>query len=108
MKVIHRKCETDPSRSTARSRVWVYRTEVRNPLDRPIRVVWFDFYFKTEHGWMAGNVRNRPLGRRDFLEWYGDEDDQISEDGWMPPGAVAVCDPNYQLAFDCGLGETKW
>ena len=80
-----------------------------NTLDRPIRVVWFDFYFKDEHGeWYAVNIRKRPLRNADFLDWYGDEEGQIAEDGWMPPGAVAVCDPNYQLAFDCGLTDTKW
>ncbi len=88
--------------------VWVYRTEVENTLEVPIRVIWFQFSFRDEHGtWFGTNVRKRELFNEDFRDWYGDEPG-IDEKGWLAPGAKGVCDPNWQLAFCEEIGTTKW
>ncbi|MCP5550594.1 MAG: hypothetical protein H7A53_06870 [Akkermansiaceae bacterium] len=88
--------------------VWLYRTEVHNDSDRRMRVVWFEFYYLDDGKWHGINVRNRPLGNADFLQWFGDDGDGLSEDGWLEPGAVAVCDPNWHFAFGSVLNPVKW
>lgn len=92
-------------------RVWVYRTEVENDHDRPIRVIWFDFSYREDcHGnetWFATNVRNRALRTKDFVDWYGDGDEKL-EGGWIQPGQVAACDPNYSLAFGDEISPVRW
>ena len=112
MIVRHVPCKSDPSLCSATTRSWVYRTEVENNNDRPIRVIWFEFYYYDEcHGgdWFGTNIRKRVLRNPDFLEWYGDgTEDTEGSDGWLAPGAVAACDPNYSWAFGDEITPVKW
>lgn len=110
MKVRHVPCQAAAENASAKQKSWIYRTEVENDGDQPIRVVWFDFFFKNEecHGgdWFGTNIRNRPLRNADFIEWYGDAGE--IENGWIKPGQVAVCDPNYSFAFGDEITPVKW
>ena len=105
--VRHVPCQADPSRSAATEKVWVYRTEVENDHDRPVRVIWFEFYYQHEDDWFGVNIRKRSLRTADFVEWYGDADG-LDGDGWLAPGAVAACDPNYCFAFTDEITPVKW
>lgn len=117
MIVRHVPCQSDQSLCGATQRSWVYRTEIENDHDFPIRVIWFDFsYFDDCHGdgngdWFATNIRKRTLRNADFLEWYGDgdgTDKPRDPDGWLAPGTVAACDPNYCWAFGDKITPVKW
>ena len=63
MRVIHEKTQADSSLATAKVKAWLYRTRVENDGDRPVRVIWFEFYYFDDHHdtWNGTNVRNRPL-----------------------------------------------
>ena len=107
MLVRHIPSKVDPALCSSTQRAWVYRTEVENNLDRPIRIVWFEFHFQDGEDWFGVNVRRRPLRNADFREWYGD--DSGGDPGeWLAPGAVAVCDPNYSWAFSDEISPVKW
>lgn len=111
MKIRHVPCQADPALCSATVPSWVYRTEVENDGERPIRVIWFEFYYlDTCHGepgdWFGTNVRRKVLRNTDFVEWYGDGSEQ--RDGWLAPGAVAACDPNYCFAFGDEISPVKW
>lgn len=113
MIVRHLPCQSDPSLCSATVRSWVYRTEVENDHDFPIRVIWFDFsYFDDCHGdgdWFATNIRKRTLRHADFVDWYGDGTSSLEDSGgWLAPGAVAACDPNYCFAFGDSITPVKW
>ena len=71
-------------------------------------MVWFEFYYRNDDQWFVVKFRNRPLGNADFVEWYADDGNQLSEDGWLDPGASGVCDPNWHLAFDEKPYPAKW
>ena len=113
MIVRHVPCQDDASKSSAAQKSWVYRTEVENDHDRPIRVIWFQFFYRDdchEDGkgtWFGTNIRNKPLRNADFVEWYGDDDAEL-KDGWLALGQVAVCDPNYSWAFGEEISPVKW
>ena len=109
MIVRHVPMQADPATSSAECKVWLYRTEVENDSDRPIRVIWFQFHYKDEHhggDWFGVNIRNRPLRNPDFVDWYGDAGNL--KDGWLQPGQVAACDPNYHFAFGEEVTPVKW
>ena len=112
MIVRHVPCQSEPSECSATQKSWVYRTEVENDNDRPIRVIWFEFYYYDEcHGgdWFGTNIRKRVLRNADFVEWYGNgSDNSENSDGWLEPGAVAACDPNYCFAFTDEITPVKW
>ncbi len=109
MIVRHLKSQLDPKGCSAKAKVWVYRTEVENTLDRPVRVIWLDFSYQDDcHGsWFTTNIRNRTLRNDDFVEWYGDGNEKL-EGGWLKPGQIASCDPNYHFAFGEELTPVKW
>ncbi|MCB1091695.1 MAG: hypothetical protein KDL87_09195 [Verrucomicrobiae bacterium] len=98
----------DPRSGTMTRDAWVYRTEVENTGNRRLRVIWFEFYYQNDGTWFGVNVRNRPLGNSDFVDWYGDSGSALSEGGWLEPGAVGVCDPNWHLAFCKEPYPAKW
>jgi hypothetical protein len=110
MIVRHVASQADPTLASAKQKSWLYRTEVENDGDHPIRVVWFEFYYLDScHGdgtWFGTNIRNRPLRNPDFVEWYNDA--KIMDDGWLQPGDVAACDPNYSFAFGDEISPVKW
>ena len=58
MIVRHVPCKSDPSLCSATTRSWVYRTEVENNNDRPIRVIWFEF----------SEICEKPRGSVDYIE----------------------------------------
>ena len=114
MIVRHVPIQSDPALCSATQKSWVYRTEVENDAGVPIRVIWFEFSYRDDaHGggsWFSTNVRNRPLRSADFVEWYGDGDGDSKPDGegWLAPGAVAACDPNYSWAFTEEITPVTW
>ena len=108
MIVRHVRSQVAPSVCTATQRSWVYRTEIENNHDRPVRVVWFEFYYLDGENWFGINVRNRPLRSKDFVEWYGDGPERPDRDGWIAPGQTVICDPNYSWAFGDELSPIKW
>jgi hypothetical protein len=86
--------------------VWYYRTEVRNRTDKPLQVVRFESFFWERNRWVASNVLRRPLTTEVFLRWYGVEDG--SQDGWLQPGAKAVCDINWHGFSVSHAPKAKW
>ena len=115
MIVRHVPSRAEPALCSATQRSWLYRTEVENNNDHPIRVIWFDFsYYEDCHGdgdgdWFSTNIRKRTLRNADFIDWYGDGSSEPSEgDGWLAPGAIAACDPNYCWAFGDEITPVKW
>ena len=74
--------------------MWYYRTELRNMTDRSLQIVWFEGYYEAEDGqWHPNHVLKRPLGGEDFAAWY--TEGVPCPAGVIPPGATAVCDPNW-------------
>jgi hypothetical protein len=83
-----------------------YRTDVRNNIDRPIRVVWFDAFSWLDGRWIASNVRNKVLRTRDFIDWYGS--DAMTPDGWLHPAGIASCHGNWHWTNTPEDVPTKW
>src|SRR5262249_53185439 len=83
-----------------------HRTDLVNKTDRPVRVVWFDGFFRLEGRWLAGNVRDRVLRTKDFLDWYGGDD--MTVDGWIRPGGTASCHVNWHWTETPDEVSTKW
>ncbi len=83
-----------------------YRTDVINKTDRPIKIVWFDNYFKREKKWLASNIRNKVLKNKDFLDWYGNNN--VSTDGWLRPGGTASCTVNWHVTDTPQDIKAKW
>jgi hypothetical protein len=83
-----------------------YRTDVKNNTDRPIRVVWFDGFFRFRGPWIASNVRGRVLRTKDFLEWYSGDD--MTADGWLRPGGTASCHVNWHWTETPDDIPSKW
>ena len=74
--------------------VYYYRTEIRNNSKSPLRVVSFSCYTWENGRWVEmPNILKRPLVTKDFVAWYNDGDPM--PDGWIAPGKMAVCDPNW-------------
>ena len=87
--------------------MWYYRTELRNTTDRSLQIVWFEGYYETEDGvWHPNNVLNRPLGGEDFAAWY--TEGVPCPAGVIPPGATAVCDPNWHGSEQAHSSRIKW
>lgn len=111
MQVRHIPPQHDPLAGSFDASAWCYRTEVHNPFDFPIRIVWFEAYVRFDGHWWGGNVRNKVLREVDFSAWYGDNgDDSDENDAWIQPGCTKACDPNWHFAQeeDEGPGELKW
>ena len=108
MQVRHLASIGNPAAGTMTREVWIYRTEVTNTTNRRMRVIWFEFYYRNEDQWFGVNIRNRPLGNSDFVEWYSDDGNRLVENGWLDPGASGVCDPNWHLAFGEKPYPAKW
>jgi thiol-disulfide isomerase/thioredoxin len=73
--------------------VWRFRTEVRNNLDVPLRIVEFGNYGRRGDEWILMNVKRQVYTSANFSEWYtaGDK----TSDGWIAPGAVAADGDNW-------------
>ena len=93
MIVKHLKPQNDISLGSFSNRVWAYRTEVHNPHDFPIRVVWFQCFTLVHDVWYGNTIKNRVLREDDFAAWYQEGD--IAVDAWLQPGQTAACDPNW-------------
>ncbi len=85
---------------------WYYRTEVTNKLDRPLKIVRFESYLQKWGLWLAANILRRPLTTETFLRWY--EVDDGTQDGWLPPGAKAVCAVNWHGFQVPYAPKAKW
>ena len=86
--------------------LWFYRTEVRNDTDHPIRITRFEGWFLRDSRWVAANVLERPLDAKDFSEWY--VQGVPVTNGWIPPRASAVCDPNWHGVTSPVSPRCKW
>ncbi len=86
--------------------MWFYRTEVRNNTGRPIRITNFEGWLRKDSKWIPANILNRPLTSKDFSKWYADG--SPAPDGWIQPGANAVCDPNWHGGTSPSAPECKW
>ncbi len=86
--------------------MWSYRTEVRNTLDVPLRIVWFEAF--TWHGsrWVPETIAGRTLTAKDFSEWYPDGDEII--DGVIPASGVAIDARNWHGSESPSRAPTKW
>jgi len=74
--------------------IWRFRTEVRNNLDVPLRIIEFGNYSSRINGeWVLANVKRQIYTNANFSEWYVAGDKTI--DGWIEPGAVAADDNNW-------------
>src|ERR1700693_716952 len=64
--------------------MWYYRTDVKNNLDVPLRIIWFEGYNQLNGRWMAGNILGRTMTSADFSQWYTEGDPVV--DGVIKPG----------------------
>jgi hypothetical protein len=83
-----------------------YRTEVRNNLKRPIKIVWFEGYRKHAGKWYPGNVLGRALRGKEFSSWY--TEGATTTNGVIKPGEIAVCDVNWHGTDHPEPALTKW
>jgi hypothetical protein len=91
--------------------MWYYRTEVQNISQTPLQIIWFAGYSWVNGNWISGNITGQSLDSNDFENWYTDsEDGFIPENGVIPTGKTAVCDPNWtgSTTDPSGGGKTKW
>jgi len=86
--------------------MWYYRTDVKNTLDVPLRVVWFEAYHVENGKWIPGNVTGRTLTAKDFGEWYGDGDRIV--DGVIPPRGTATDGRNWHGSMRPKSDPVKW
>ncbi len=87
--------------------MWFYRTEVRNTLEVPLRVVWFEGFTRVGWQWIPGNIMGRNLTGKDFSAWYSDGESIVN--GVIPPGVVAVNACNWHGSNNGPvLGSVKW
>ncbi len=103
--VTHTK-STSPPDDTGFAHLWYYRTEVRNVSQKPVRIVWFDGMSYYEDGWQPDTLAGHTLRGADFSDWYTEGDPIV--DGVLPPGAVAICDANWQSNDTDELLQIKW
>lgn len=109
MKVSHVKPQKDISLASMPGDKYYYRTEVMNNNDVPIKIIWFDFYYKHNGTWTANNITNGVMRESNFLKWYSEgKDDQNFKDGWLLPGKIATCDPNWNFGCADSFHPTKW
>ena len=107
MQITHSPPHGDISQGSFSSSVWAYRTEVHNPHDVPIRVVWFQAFTLHDGVWYGNNVKNRVLREADFEAWYSDGD--ASSGAWIQPGQSSACDPNWHYGHaDDEVFGIKW
>jgi len=87
--------------------VWYYRTEVKNNTAVPLRIVKFTPWALMNGKWKEqDNVLHHPLGSKEFTAWYT-EGDEVT-DGWIAPGKVAACDPNWTWNREPIEQTAKW
>jgi hypothetical protein len=87
--------------------MWYYTTAVRNVLDMPLRVVWFEAYSWVGGRWVANNIMRRPLTGKDFSDWYSDAEPII--EGVIPAGCVALNDCKWHGSNSAPIpGPVKW
>ncbi len=106
MNVTHKMPVEDPSLGSFTCEAICYRTEVENNHSFPIRIVWFQFFIEQDGEWCGYNVKNRVLREEDFEVWYTEGDPLDS--GWLLPGAVAACDPNWHGGSRDCFPTVKW
>jgi hypothetical protein len=110
--VRHVRTETDLSRYQEIAErlgfkfVCAYRTEVTNHSANRLRIRNFEAYTMVEGKRLAGNLEGRRLNWKDFVRWYAEGDDVL--DGWIEPGATAVCDANWHASNELQLTQMKW
>ena len=92
MKVSHHRPLSDPSLGSFHGTALCYRTTVTNTNPQPI-IIWFQFFLMEHDIWYSFNCKNRVLQANDFATWYAEGDPL--ENGWLLPGKVAACDPNW-------------
>lgn len=86
--------------------MWYYRTEVRNTLEIPLRIVWFEAFFWVGWWWMPKNIMRRALTGKDFSAWYSDGSPIV--DGVIPPGIAAVNGCNWHGSNALPISACKW
>jgi hypothetical protein len=86
--------------------MWYYRTDVKNNLDVPLRVIWFEGYTQVNGRWVANNILGRTLTAADFSQWYTEGDPVV--DGVIKPGQTATCDPNWHASTSPKGMRVKW
>jgi hypothetical protein len=83
-----------------------YRTEVRNTLDVPLHIVWFEAFHRSSDIWVPNNIMRRSLTGEDFSAWYSDGEPIVH--GVIPPGGVAVNACNWHGSNLPLLISWKW
>lgn len=73
--------------------MFYYRTEVRNLLTVPLRIIWFEGFTFADGRWHGKNILNRALTGKDFSAWYSDG--EVIVNGVIPPGISAVNNCNW-------------
>jgi len=106
LEVIHLEPTGAPLANAPYPYMWYYRTEVHNRSSRPLRIVWFEAYTQHEGVWYANGVLRRTMRGRDFSNWYTEGDK--TENGLLPPGAVAACDVNWHGFDSPHQPRSKW
>lgn len=86
--------------------MWYYRTEVRNNTSRPIQITAFECFFLIEGEWVPRNIFGRKLNSEDLSRWYA-EGAPVTN-GWIQPGQVAACDPNWHGFTTNASPSCKW
>jgi hypothetical protein len=87
--------------------MWYYRTEVRNTLEVPLRVIWFEGFTRRGWLWVPSNIMRRTLTGTDFTAWYSDGPDAIMN-GLIPPYTAAICSCNWHGSNYGPPGPVKW
>jgi hypothetical protein len=106
MKVSHCKPRGELLAGSFEDEACCYRSEVTNTNDVPIKVVWFEAYACHHDNWYGWNISNRTLLHEDFIKWYAEGD--AYEDGWLMPGKIAACDPNWSGGSPDCFPQLKW
>ncbi len=86
--------------------MWFYETSVTNTVDVPLRVVWFQAFYKEQDQWIPGNIYGRDLTAADFSKWYPDDVEVV--DGVIPAGATARDARNWHGSEIPSSGPIKW
>lgn len=85
---------------------WLYRTEVINDLEVPIRVTRFAIYFKENEEWIMRNFSGQFFTSSEFMKWYTAGDSLA--DGWILPGKKAAIKGNWNSWGTYNPPEVKW
>ena len=86
--------------------MWFYRTEIKNNTKKPLKVVWFEAYFKENGNWYAANILGQTMRGKEFSEWYTEGSKIIN--GVILPGEVATCDVNWHGGQSKEYINVKW